>query len=355
MLYEGNFIIDMQSFFFYSIYMKKFFAFFACMAVLTAAFGAGYSYITITDPENGDDEYVYNTDNLDNYRYTFTGSVSSDCVSIRVIWTSGTAENIDEYLENGSKKIPGVPIDDFTLTQYKAGETEFMYNVGGKLDNLTFGANYYRFIAKFKDGRYKRFNYVFYVYQGGMAERAKPVIYLYPKKTQTVKVSVAPQGGLTESIPEMGKGWKVTANPDGTIVDQKTKETYPYLYWESKDSESPIDTSEGFVVKTSELNTFFTEKLSILGLNEKEIADFIEYWIPELTKQNKPYIFITFYSPERINAEAPLTVSPKPDSVIRVYFDHKVLDAPIQTKEQKLTPASRSGFAVVEWGGRRYR
>ena len=335
--------------------MKRLITFIACMAALTAAFGAGNSFITIDYPENGEDNYVYNTDTLDDIRYTFEGRVSKDCVSIRVIWTNGNAENIDEYLENGSKKIPGVPIDDFTLTQYKAGQETFVYNVGGKLDNLAFGSNYYRFIAKFKDGRYKRINYVMYMYQGGAAERAKPVIYLYPEKKQTVKVSVAPQGGVTESIPEMGKSWKVTASPDGTIVDQKTKETYPYLYWESKDTDTEIDTSEGFVVKASELTQFFTEKLTVLGLNQKEIDDFLEYWIPELTKKNKPYVFITFYDQSRIDAEAPLTVSPKPDSVIRVYFDHKLLDSPIQTKEQVLKPASRSGFAVVEWGGRRYK
>ena len=335
--------------------MKRLITFIACMAALTAAFGAGNSFITIDYPENGEDNYVYNTDTLDDIRYTFEGRVSKDCVSIRVIWTNGNAENIDEYLENGSKKIPGVPIDDFTLTQYKAGQETFVYNVGGKLDNLAFGSNYYRFIAKFKDGRYTRINYVMYMYKGGAAERAKPVIYLYPEKKQTVKVSVAPQGGVTESIPEMGKGWKVTASPDGTIVDQKTKETYPYLYWESKDTDTEIDTSEGFVVKASELTQFFTEKLTVLGLNQKEIDDFLEYWIPELTKKNKPYVFITFYDQSRIDAEAPLTVSPKPDSVIRVYFDHKLLDSPIQTKEQVLKPASRSGFAVVEWGGRRYK
>ncbi len=335
--------------------MKKFICFITFMALSTLAFAAASSYITIDDPENGDWEYVYNTSSLDNVRYTFSGSVSSDCVSIRVIWTTGSADNIDEYLENGSKKISGVPIDDFTLSQYKAGDTHFVYNVGGKLDNLAFGSNYYRFIAKFKDGRYKRLNFVFYVHEGGAAEKGKPVIYLYPTKTQTVKVTVSPKGGVTESIPPYEKGWKVTATPEGKITDSKTKEEYPYLFWESADSSPQVDMSEGFVVKAEEIGAFFTEKLLILGLNEKEIADFNEFWVPELTKSGKPYIFVTFYSQERIDREAPLKVTPKPDSVIRVFFDHAELDAPIQTKEQVLLPAERKGFAVIEWGGRRYK
>ena len=188
-----------------------------------------------------------------------------------------------------------------------------------------------------------------------MSEKGKPVIYLYPLKKTDVSVKVEPKGGVTVSIPEYKKGWKVTAEPDGKITDKKTKKEYPYLFWESNDYTGAVDTAEGFVVKTSELESFFDEKLCILGLNEKEISDFKEFWIPEINKEEKPYTFITFYSQEKINKEAPLTISPKPDSVIRVYFDHLGLDEIIETAEQNLTPVQRSGFSVVEWGGRKYK
>lgn len=112
-------------------------------------------------------------------------------------------------------------------------------------------------------------------------------------------------------------------------------------------------TKGGFCVKTDSLKEFFTEKLSYMGLNEKEIADFNEFWIPLLSE--KPYAFIYFYDQDRIDREAPLTVSPKPDTVIRVYFDHKLLDEPVETKPQKLKEGKRKGFTVVEWGGRRYK
>lgn len=310
------------------------------------------SFITITDPYDGDERYLYNTYDVNEVKLTFSGKVSSDCTKIRVIWAPDDPEYIQAYLEGRREKYRGVPIDDYYLKQFKPGDTTFVYNVGGKLDNLQQGSNYYRFIATFEDGNTKSYSMSYYVYCGGGAEKAKPVIYLYPTKKQTVKVSVAPEGGVTESIPEMGKEWKVTAYPDGKIVDSKKTE-YPYLYWESKDSNIPVDLSRGFVVETAELENFFNEKLSFLGLNKKEIADFNEYWVPEL--QGSPYIFITFYSQERIDAEAPLKVSPKPDSVIRVYFDHKKLEEPIEVEPQVLVPAQRSGFAVVEWGGRRYR
>ena len=338
-----------------SMKTKLFLFVFFLAAVLAPLSAASSSFIRIDDPEDGDTRYVYNAEDLTGTKYTFHGSVSADCVSIRVIWSLGDAANINEYLYNGSSPVKGIEIDDFTLKQYKAGQKSFEYNVSERLANLKFGSNHYLFIAKFKDGRYKSVPLTLYVYAGGAAEKGKPVIYLYPTKKQTVKVSVAPDGGVTESIPEMGKGWKVTAYPDGRIVDSKTKQEYPYLYWESLDSSPAIDRSEGFVVETEKLDSFFTEKLGILGLNENEIRDFCEYWVPELNKNGKPWQFITFHPQSRIDAEAPLSVSPKPDSVIRVFFDHAGLDAPFETAGQQLVPARRSGFAVVEWGGRRYK
>lgn len=311
------------------------------------------SYIRITEPKDGAEKYLYNVTNVDDVKLTFKGEVSSNCKSIRVLWAPESDSFIQYYLEGRTSKLNGIKVDDFVLKQFKPGDRTFIYNVGGKLDNLQQGTNHYRFIATFNDGSQKSYSMSYYVYCGGAAEKAKPVIYLYPKKKQDVTVSVAPEGGVTESIPEMGKAWKVTAWPDGKIVEKKSGKEYPYLFWESKDNDTPIDLSEGFVVKTSELKAFFEQKLSILGLNQKEIADFNEYWIPEM--QGKDYVFINFYTKERIDREAPLTVSPKPDTVIRVYFDHIKLDSPIEVPEQQLEPAGRQGFAVVEWGGRRYK
>lgn len=311
------------------------------------------SYIRITDPKDGGEKYMYNVTNVDDVRIQFTGEVSANCKSIRVLWAPESESFIQAKLEGRTDKLNGVYVDDFVLKQFKPGDRTFVYNVGGKLDNLTQGSNFYRFIATFNDGSQKSYSMTYYVYCGGAAEKAKPVIYLYPTKKQDITVSVAPEGGVTESIPEMGKEWKVTAWPDGKIVEKKSKQEYPYLFWESKDNDIPINLSEGFVVATSELKPFFEQKLSILGLNKKEIDDFNEYWIPEM--QGKPYVFISFYTKERIDREAPLKVSPKPDTVIRVYFDHLKLDQPFDVPEQQLEPAGRQGFAVVEWGGRRYK
>ena len=308
--------------------------------------------IKITSLQNEESKYFYDQE-LKDIKVTLKGSVSSNCEAIRCIWSGDSQDAITDYLLNGSKRTVG--IDDYILSKYVKGSTTFEYNVGGALDNLQWGSNYYMFIARFKDGTFKTCRLTFYAHQGGYAEKGKPVIYLYPTKKTNVSVKVEPKGGVTVSIPEYKNGWKVTALPDGTITDKKTKENYPYLFWESNDYTQTTDTSEGFVVETAKLEEFFNEKLEILGLDKKEIADFNEFWIAEINKEAKPYTFITFYSNQKINEEAPLTISPKPDSIIRVYFEHIGLDAPIETKEQQLTPASRSGFAVVEWGGKKFK
>jgi len=318
---------------------------------------AGYdSYIKIVSPGNESDFYAYN-DGLNDLKETFNGEVSSDCVSIRVLWSPVSYKAIEEYLVRGGKKNPGDtnPIDDFVLKQYQSGSTTFIYNVSGRFENLAYGSNYYKFVATFKDGAIKICDFMCYVHNGGMAERAKPVIYLYPQKTQKINVKVEPAGGVTESIPPYNKGWTVSATPESEITDllgDKNK-SYPYLFWESNDGSDDIDMTEGFVVESKKLQSFFEEKLALLGLNKKEIADFTEYWVPELS--GKKYVFITFYSQKRIDEEAPLTVSPKPDTVIRVYFDHKKLDKKINVKPQTLTSPERKGFTVVEWGGKRYK
>ena len=49
----------------------------------------------------------------------------------------------------------------------------------------------------------------------------------------------------------------------------------------------------------------------------------------------------------------PLEFSEKPDTLIRIIMDYKPLNEKINVKEQELEKATRNGFTVVEWGGRK--
>ena len=63
-------------------------------------------------------------------------------------------------------------------------------------------------------------------------------------------------------------------------------------------------------------------------MNDQETYDFMEFWYPRM--QDSPYYYITFMPQEEFELLAPLTVEPRPDSIIRVFMDYKPLDAPIR-------------------------
>ena len=181
------------------------------------------------------------------------------------------------------------------------------------------------------------------------AECAKPVIYLYASVPTKVRVKINLEGGLTFTEPDYGNGWQVLAQPDGTLTNLADQKTYPYLFWEGRGGlyRTP---DKGFVVAQSEVEKFLNDSLAKLGLNQKETADFIEYWLPYFSA-DAPYYFITFMGTNMVNKLAPLTIDPKPDTLIRVLMDFKPLDTPVKVEGYNLTAIPRQGFTVIEWGG----
>ena len=177
---------------------------------------------------------------------------------------------------------------------------------------------------------------------------AKPVIYLYPKETMDISVQLKIKNSkFTTIYPKFNKKntWNVKAKPNGDILIKD--KTYPYLFWEA-DSYAPQETNEGFIVSEENAEKFLEEKLEILGLNEKEKTDFITYWLPVLLK-NK--LSLCSFQSKKFFDNFELNITPKPDSLIRVFLTIKKLDTPINIKEQKLVSNERKGFTVIEWGG----
>lgn len=175
---------------------------------------------------------------------------------------------------------------------------------------------------------------------------AKPVIYLYPTEETEVDVALDLQGELTCTYPSYQSGWTVTASPDGTLTDA-AGQTYSYLYWEG-DTDVPFDMSRGFCVKGEDTAAFLEAALEKLGLNRREANEFIVYWLPLM--QDNPYNVISFQGAAYTDVAA-LSVSPTPDTVIRVFMAWQSSDTFISLEEQELTAPSREGFTVVEWGG----
>ena len=181
-------------------------------------------------------------------------------------------------------------------------------------------------------------------------ETLKPIIYLYPEKRTKIEVKLDFEGVITHSYPAYKDSWNVVADKDGKLLDYQDKEYYA-LYWEGIPHRE-YSISEGRVVKGSETVAFLEESLDKLGLSRKEANEFIIFWLPKL-EVNK-YNLIHF-STDQYQRKARLTISPKPETLIRVMMIYTPLDEPINMKLQDLDPLSqkRNGFTVVEWGGRK--
>lgn len=175
---------------------------------------------------------------------------------------------------------------------------------------------------------------------------AKPVIYLYPEEETEICLRLDYDGELTCTYPAYGDGWTVTAAPDGTLRDE-AGQTYSYLYWEGV-ARTEYDFSRGFCVPGADTAAFLEDTLSRLGLTRREANEFIVYWLPRM--EANPYNLIAFQAEDYTN-HARLTVTPEPDSLLRVFMAWKPLEAPADLPAQELPAFKRTGFTVVEWGG----
>jgi hypothetical protein len=177
----------------------------------------------------------------------------------------------------------------------------------------------------------------------------KPVIYVYPTEKTEISVKLNYQGKLTHTYPKYPEnGWNVTAEPTGTLWDEKGMEYYA-LFWEGIPSK-PLEPTEGFIVPGHETAEFLEEKLAYLGLNRREANEFIMFWLPQM--ENNPYNLIHFAGQE-YEDQVPLEITPSPETTIRVMMLTQPLQTKIDFPAQDLTPLkkTRKGFTVVEWGG----
>jgi hypothetical protein len=171
---------------------------------------------------------------------------------------------------------------------------------------------------------------------------------LYPEEKMQIDVELEPVGGFTYTEPVYDNGWSVIASPDGTLTNLKDGLTYPYLFWEGRGGYYQ-EPENYWVVEASEVESFLIGTLREYGLNDKETADFIEFWLPRM--QDASYYKIGFHGTEVMNAIAPMSLSVHPDSVLRILMDFAELDAPIASNPPVIVPFEREGFTVVEWGG----
>ena len=168
----------------------------------------------------------------------------------------------------------------------------------------------------------------------------------------SVEVGLPENANFATLYPKMKDGqWNVHANPNGELTDLTTEKKYATLFWEAK-QENPfeIDITRAHCVSRPNLEEFLETSLETYGLSVRERTEFMVYWMPYLEHNN--YTLIEFLKEEYAEA-FPLTISPVPDTTIRVFALFRAVTGPIYDAAGKLprAPKIRKGFTAVEWGG----
>lgn len=175
----------------------------------------------------------------------------------------------------------------------------------------------------------------------------KPILYLYPTKETNINVTIAKSDAIISSYPKYINNWNVTASPNGDLFDKDGKFYYA-LYWDETNY-AKVNFDKGFYVSKDNAINFLEEKLSIIGLNDRERNEFIMYWLPILEKNENSLVYFELTDERQSNNE--LVISPKPDSLLRVNIHVKKVNGEKSISEQKLPSFNRTGFSAIEWGG----
>lgn len=181
---------------------------------------------------------------------------------------------------------------------------------------------------------------------GNSTENKKPNIYFYGFDGELTLDFEAPQY-LKDTIPEYDDGWEVNALPDGTLLDEHNN-AYQYLFYEFYTQKSYYQTECGFSVPAEQRATRFKELLDEYGFTTEERDDFIEFWTKEL-EAGVDYIMYPQYT-ETADLAYPVTVTPKPDTSIRIWFVF-MRDHGQEYTQEEIVPFERIGKTMFEWGG----
>ena len=176
------------------------------------------------------------------------------------------------------------------------------------------------------------------------------MIYAYTDDTISTSITFDFNGHLTFVYPACtDNGWDITVYPDGTIKEDKTNKSYPYLFWEGDYQQSLLESAKsGFVISSTEMITFLEEKLTKIGLNDTEKTDFITFWGPQLTEEK---YLVKFVQQENCDQLASYEFTVEPESILRLYVTFEPIYGSIEVPAQELISIERTGFTIVEWGG----
>ena len=157
-----------------------------------------------------------------------------------------------------------------------------------------------------------------------------------------VDVRLFPNGHLTTSKPEYESRWSVRAEPDGRIEG-----TDGYLFYEAQ--VPLVKPHAGWCVAVDNLQDFSVRVLTAYGFNDREISDFLDYWLPILNEA--PFYEIRPLVNEQLDFTCPIDILPKPDNLLRLWLLFTPVNSRSSLAEPQIPLFSRNGFVATEWGG----
>ncbi|KAK7056622.1 hypothetical protein VNI00_002339 [Paramarasmius palmivorus] len=203
----------------------------------------------------------------------------------------------------------------------------------------------------------------------------KPVIYLFSpnKRESRVELSLVPEWEFSAIYPvvpikKSSKGQhihgSVRTTPDGHLEDLATGLDVAYLFWEAHPSDSVL-------LHIAEVPKYLDRSLIALGLHTEARTSFITYWLPSLLKHT--HVALRYLPQAAYERAAPLSVTPTPDVVTRIFMLFKGIDISeevrgdwTESEQRALEDVSlwrvivgvdveraldSTLFRVLEWGG----
>ena len=156
---------------------------------------------------------------------------------------------------------------------------------------------------------------------------------------------------LLTTYPKYNGAWNIDLKENGMFTVGDSDREYYALYYDEK-SNFVCPFNEGFYVTKENAISFLEEKMDYIGYTNREVNEFIMYWLPILEQNEKSLVY--FEQNDIRNIECPLEFSTNPDTLIRTIIHIKKVNEETKIKEQTLTHYERTGFVVTEWGGTTY-
>lgn len=180
---------------------------------------------------------------------------------------------------------------------------------------------------------------------------AEPLMYFYTDTKENIQIGFDESIQLEVTIPKVkNRSWSFESRPPHSYINKEDGRLYQTAFWEGRSFITP-EWTHGWSVSRKTIETFITEKLKQLGLIDREVTDFLRYWKPRLN--SFPYYKVRFFTEPFLRYYSPLTITPNPESFIRVHMEALGTSKPIKLKPQIIpeNPPTRGKFTVVEWSG----